>query len=150
LSNCAKAAITPSISFPVDVSSIGSVGDRSEMPSDFRCERSAKWSYLSVKTGQVKDNQEVHLALVMPAVRKHFLKFASVRSFRAFSFFLEALEDLETFSAAARFADSELCRQAEVSVCSFACQPWLVGRSRRAEVGTDAAMNHRTNRGSQA
>jgi len=42
LSNCANAASTPSISLPVDVSSIGSVADRNEMPSDWRCERSAK------------------------------------------------------------------------------------------------------------
>src|SRR5712691_606891 len=47
LSNCAKDASTPSISLPVDVSSIGSVADRSEMPRDFRCARSAKWSYFS-------------------------------------------------------------------------------------------------------
>jgi hypothetical protein len=33
--------------------------------------------------------------------------------FRAFAFF-PALEDLETFSTAVLFADSELCRQAEV------------------------------------
>jgi hypothetical protein len=31
----------------VEVSSIGSVADRSEIPSDCRCERSAKWSCLS-------------------------------------------------------------------------------------------------------
>jgi hypothetical protein len=30
------------LSLPVDLSSIGSVADRSEMPSDFRCARSAK------------------------------------------------------------------------------------------------------------
>src|SRR5829696_9096928 len=47
LSNCANAARTPSINLPVDVSSIGSVADRNEMPSDCRCERRAKWSYLS-------------------------------------------------------------------------------------------------------
>ena len=47
LSNCEKNASTPSINLPVDVSSIGSVADRSEMPSDFRCARSAKWSYFS-------------------------------------------------------------------------------------------------------
>jgi hypothetical protein len=29
------------------VSSMGSVADRNEMPSDFRSERKAKWSYLS-------------------------------------------------------------------------------------------------------
>ena len=42
LSNCANAASTPSINLPVDVSSIGSVADRNEMRSDFRCERSAQ------------------------------------------------------------------------------------------------------------
>jgi hypothetical protein len=47
LSNCAKAAKTPSISFPVEVSSIGSVAERKEIPSDFRWARSAKWSYFS-------------------------------------------------------------------------------------------------------
>ena len=44
LSNCAKAARTPSINFPVDVSSIGSIADRREIPSDCRSERKAdKW-----------------------------------------------------------------------------------------------------------
>lgn len=33
----------------VDVSSIGSVADRNEMPRDFRCERNAKWSYLPAR-----------------------------------------------------------------------------------------------------
>jgi hypothetical protein len=47
LSNCANAASTPSISLPVEVSSIGSVAERNEMPSDRSRERSAKWSYLS-------------------------------------------------------------------------------------------------------
>ena len=36
LSNCANAASTPSISLPVEVSSIGSVADRSEMPRGFQ------------------------------------------------------------------------------------------------------------------
>lgn len=44
LSNCAKAASTPSINLPVDVSLIGSVAERREIPSDLRCARSAKWS----------------------------------------------------------------------------------------------------------
>ena len=53
LSNCAKGASTPSINLPVEVSSIGSVADRNEMPSDFRCDRSAKLKrlrYIIVKT----------------------------------------------------------------------------------------------------
>jgi hypothetical protein len=33
-SNCAKAGSTPSISFPVDESSIGSVADRNQIASD--------------------------------------------------------------------------------------------------------------------
>jgi hypothetical protein len=59
---------------------------------------------------------------------------SQVRSFRAFAFFLEALEDLETFAAAVLFADSELCRQAEVFRLLF---------------GTDADVNNRANHGSQ-
>jgi hypothetical protein len=48
--------------------------------------------------------------------------------------FWEALEDLETFSAAVLFADSELCRQAEVFRLLF---------------GTDADVDNRANHGSQ-
>jgi hypothetical protein len=36
LSNCANEVRTPSINFPVEVSSIGSVAERNEMPSDLR------------------------------------------------------------------------------------------------------------------
>jgi hypothetical protein len=42
LSNWAKAARTPSINLPVDVSSIGSVAERSEIPSPLRSARRAK------------------------------------------------------------------------------------------------------------
>ena len=42
LANRFSAASTPSISLPVDVSSIGSVADRSEIPSDLKCARRAK------------------------------------------------------------------------------------------------------------
>jgi hypothetical protein len=59
---------------------------------------------------------------------------APVRSFRAFTFFFEALEDLETFSAAVLFADSELSGQAEIFRLLF---------------GTDADVNNRANHGSQ-
>ena len=53
---------------------------------------------------------------------------------RAFAFLAEALEDLETFAAAVLFADSELCRQAEVFRLLF---------------GTDANLDNRANHGSQ-
>jgi hypothetical protein len=42
----------------------------------------------------------MHLALVAAAIREHALQLAPVRGFRAFAFFSEALEDLETFAAA--------------------------------------------------
>jgi hypothetical protein len=76
----------------------------------------------------------MHLAFVVAAVRELSLELTPVRSFRAFAFFSKALEDLETFSAAVLFADSELCRQAEVFRLLF---------------GTDADVNNRANHGSQ-
>jgi hypothetical protein len=63
LSNCANAARTPSINLPVEVSSIGSVAERSEIPSDCRCERKAKWSYVAREARQVEDDHEMHPAL---------------------------------------------------------------------------------------
>ena len=63
---------------------------------------------------QVEHDEEVNFAFVAATVRKHSLELAPIGSLRAFAFFFEALEDLETFSAAVLFADSELCRQAEV------------------------------------
>ncbi len=69
-SNCANAARTPSISFPVDVSSIGSVAERREIPSDFRSARRAKWSYFAGEARQVVDDDEMHLAFVGAAVRE--------------------------------------------------------------------------------
>ena len=115
LSNCAKAASTPSISLPVDVSSIGSVADRSEMPSDFRCERSAKWSYLSrAKRVRLNTTTKCTLPLLRPAVREQSLQLGAVRSLRALAFFLESLEDLEAFAAAVLLAGSELGRQTEI------------------------------------
>src|SRR5687767_11463945 len=86
------------------------------------------------KAGQIEHNKEVHLAFVAAAVLEQSLELAPVRGFRAFAFFLEALEDLETFSAAVLFADSELCRQAEIFRLLF---------------GTDADVNNRANHGSE-
>jgi len=71
----------------------------------------------------------VHLAFVAAAVLEHSLERAPVRGFRAFAFFFEALEDLETFAAAVLFADSELCRQAEVFRLLFGIDAgWLQGQ----------------------
>ena len=87
LSNCANAAGTPSIGLPVDVSSIGSVADRSEIPSDWRWARSAKWSYFSrAKRVRLYDH-EVDPALARPAVLQQRLELGPVGRLRALAFF---------------------------------------------------------------
>jgi len=96
----------------------------------------------------------MHFALVAAAVSEQSLELAPVRSFRAFAFFFEALEDLETFSAAVLFADSELCRQAEVFRLLFglpaeARSALRPSTSAGAKVGTDADVNNRANHGWQ-
>ena len=115
LSNCANAASTPSISLPVDVSSIGSVADRSEMPSDCRCERSAKWSYLSrAKRVRLNTTTKWSLPLCVRQNVQHPAQLGAVRGLRALALFLEAREDLEPFAAAVLLAGTELGRQAQV------------------------------------
>jgi len=86
------------------------------------------------ETGQVEDYEEVDFAFVAAAIREHSLELTPIRSFRAFTFFFETLEDLETFSAAVLFADSELSGQAKIFRLLF---------------GTDADVNNRANHGSQ-
>lgn len=83
---------------------------------------------------QIEDDEEVHFAFVSTAVSEHPLKLAPVGSLRAFAFFFEALEDLETFAAAVLFADPELSGQAEIFRLLF---------------GTDADVDNRANHGSQ-
>jgi hypothetical protein len=95
LSNCANAASTPSISLPVDVSSIGSVADRSEMPSEFRCARSAKWSYFSRANHVRLDDHVVDLTLVRAAVLQQRLELAAIRSLGAPALFVEAFENVD-------------------------------------------------------
>src|SRR5688500_14726478 len=86
------------------------------------------------EAGQIEDDQEVHFAFVAAAVCEHALKFAPVGSLRAFAFFCEALEDFETLAPTVLFADSELCREAEVFRLLF---------------GTDADVDDRANHGPQ-
>ena len=115
LSNCANAASTPSINLPVDVSSIGSVADRKEMPSDFRCDRSAKWSYFFAREPcEVEDNNEVNLALVRPAVLEEPLQLRTVGRLCAFAFFPEPLENLVPLPAAVLLARTKLRGQAQI------------------------------------
>ena len=111
LSNCANAASTPSINLPVDVSSIGSVAERREMPSDCRWERSAKSSYLSCAK---RTRHEMHAALVQTAVREQPLKLAAVRRLRALAFLVEAFEHVVPLAAAVLLARAELCGQTEI------------------------------------
>src|SRR4029453_2487125 len=93
LSNCANAARTPSISLPVEVSSIGSVADRSEMPSDCRCERSEVVVLVARETRQVEHDHEMDAALVQPAVREQALKLAAIRGLGALAFLVEPFDD---------------------------------------------------------
>ena len=86
------------------------------------------------KARQIEDDEKVNLAFVASAVSEHALELAPIGSLRAFAFFFEALQDFETFAAAVLFADSELCRQAEVF---------------RLLLGTHADVNNRANHGSQ-
>jgi bifunctional non-homologous end joining protein LigD len=84
----------------VDVSSIGSVAERNEMPNDFRCDRSAKWSYFFAReTREVKDNDEMNLALVRPAVLEKPLQLRAVGGLCALPFFPEPLENFVALPA---------------------------------------------------
>src|SRR4051812_42886494 len=114
LSNCANAASTPSINFPVDVSSIGSVADRREIPRDFRCARSAKWSYLSREARQVEDDDELDGAFVRAAELQKLLQFSAIGSLRALPFLAESREHFEALALAVVLAGLQLRRQTEV------------------------------------
>jgi hypothetical protein len=71
------------------------------MPSDFRCERRAKWSYFSrAKRVRLKTTDEVNAPLVGAAVLQQALKFWAVRGFRALAFLFEALEDFVALAMA--------------------------------------------------
>src|SRR5262245_38486934 len=117
LSNCANAARTPSINLPVEVSSIGSVAERREMPSDCRWERSAKWESLVLVWGeacQVEHNHEMYAAFVQPAVREQVLELAAIRRLRALAFFVKTFEDFVPLATAVLLARAELGRQTQV------------------------------------
>jgi hypothetical protein len=87
--NRAKAASTPSISLPVDVSSIGSVADRSEMPSDYVRTQSEVVVLVAREAREVEHDHEVHTALVQPAERQQGLKLTAVGGLGAFAFLVE-------------------------------------------------------------
>ena len=115
LSNCANAASTPSISLPVDVSSIGSVADRSEMPSDLQVRAQREVVVLVPREArQVEDDHEVDRALVRAAVLQQRLELAAVRGLGALAFLVEALEDVVALPAAVLLAGPELRRQTQV------------------------------------
>src|SRR3954468_3092854 len=115
LSNCANAASTPSISLPVDVSSIGSVAERREIPSDFRCARSAKWSYLSrANRVRLKTTTNWTVSFVRPAELQQFLEFGAVGGLRALPFLAESREDVEGQALAVVLAALQLRRQTQV------------------------------------
>jgi hypothetical protein len=79
LSNCANAASTPSINFPVDVSSIGSVAERNEIPSELQMRTECKVIVLVAgEARQVEHDHEVDASLVQPTAREQVLKLAAV------------------------------------------------------------------------
>ena len=114
------------------------------MPSDCRCERSAKWSYLpgapkpagrrrvAREARQVEHDDEVDAALVQTAVREQALKLAAVRRLRALAFLVKALEHIVALAAAVLLARAELCRQAEV-----------LGLLLRADANVDHRADHK-------
>src|SRR5262245_51728183 len=115
LSNCANAARTPSISLPVEVSSIGSVAERREIPSDCRCDRSAKWSYLSLaKRVRLNTTTKCTRPLFSRQEREQVLELAAICRLRALAFLVEPFEDFVSLAAAVLLAGSKLRRQAEI------------------------------------
>src|SRR5204862_1860450 len=115
LSNCANAASTPSINLPVDVSSIGSVADRSEIPRDFRCARSAKWSYLSrANLVRLNTDDELDPALVRAAELQELLQLGAVSGLRALTLLSESREHAEALALAVLLAGLQLGRQTQV------------------------------------
>jgi hypothetical protein len=91
LSNCANAASTPSINFPVDVSSIGSVAERNEIPSELQMRTECKVIVLVAgEARQVEHDHEVDASLVQPTAREQVLKLAAVGRLGALAFFVEA------------------------------------------------------------
>src|SRR6058998_3576483 len=104
LSNCAKAASTPSISLPVDVSSIGSVTERREIPSDFNRARNAKWSYFSRANRVRLYTMTKYLALVGAAKVQQLLQFGAVRGLRALAFLPEPFDDFVSLAPAVLLA----------------------------------------------
>jgi hypothetical protein len=122
LSNCANAASTPSINLPVDVSSIGSVAERSEMSSDCSRERSAEMIVLVAREArQVEHDHEMDAAFVQTAVCEQALELAAVRGLGTLALFVEAFENFVALAAAVLFARAELRWQTEVFRSAPSC-----------------------------
>src|SRR5437870_13915396 len=84
LSNCAKAASTPSISLPVDVSSIGSVAERQRYPERLQVRTQGKVIVLlPCEPRQVENNDEKDGALVFAAELQQFPARCDRRSSRS-------------------------------------------------------------------
>ena len=120
----------------MEVSSIGSVADRSEMPSDCRCERRGEVVVLvSREACQVEHDHEVHAALVQPTVREQVLELAAIRGLGALAFLVEPFEDFVALAAAVLLAGTKLRRQAQV-----------LGLLLRADPNVDHRANHERQR----
>ena len=100
-----KVASTPSISLPVDVSSIGSVAERSEIPRDFRCAQQREVIVLlSGEPRQVEDDDELEFAFIGAAELQQLLQLGAIGGLRALAFLAESREHVEALTLAVLFA----------------------------------------------
>src|SRR5262245_11462414 len=66
------------------------------------------------ESGQVVNDDEVDLALLLTTERQQFEQLGAVGGLRTLAFFFETLEDLEAFATAIVFARAELSSQTEI------------------------------------
>jgi hypothetical protein len=69
---------------------------------------------LTRKAGEVEDDDELHLALVRPAVLQQLLQLRTICGLGTFTLFFESFEHFEALAAAVLLARSELSREAQI------------------------------------
>jgi len=110
-----------------------SVADRSEIPSDFRCARSAKSSYFSrANRVRLKTTTNCTLPLLMRQYWQELLELCPIRRLRTLAFFAESGKDVEAVALAVLLTSLELRRQAQVLGLLF-----------RANTDVDDRADHR-------
>jgi hypothetical protein len=116
----------------VEVSSIGSVAERSEDAERFQVRAQREVVVLVArKAREVEHDHKVHAALIQPTVREQVLELAPISGLGALAFLVEAFEDLVALAAAVLFARAELRWQTEV-----------LGLLLRADANVDHRADH--------